>query len=108
MIRKIIPILVVFLLLFSFVACSSINTKYVGTYTCTQKSNNHDCSKGDILELNKDGSIYAHSPGGMGMGGTWKSEGQTIYVEYEFMGFTMKGQVQDDTINFDNGAIFKR
>jgi hypothetical protein len=108
MIKKVTLLLFVSLLLASLVACSNVSSEFAGTYTCIQKSNNSDCSKGDVLELDKDGSIYAHSPGGTGMGGTWKIEGQTIYVYYDFMGFTMKGQIQGDTISFDDGAIFKK
>jgi hypothetical protein len=106
MVRKIILLLVVSLLLASFVACSSTSSAFVGTYTCTKGTSDYD--KGDIIELKGDGSIYAYTPGKTGMGGSWEVKEGKVYITFDFMGFTARGQVSGDTMTLDEGSVWKK
>jgi hypothetical protein len=107
MLRKLVFCFIAALLVFGLVSCSGGgSSSYAGNYTCIKGSDTVD--KGDKLEINKDGSIYAYTPGQTGMNGTWKVKDGKLYLTFDFLGMTMRGTMDGDKLTFDDGGVLQK
>lgn len=104
MMRKLLLLVVVLALISGSLSCGAEKSDVSGTYLCTQGSKDYD--KGNILELKKDGTLYAYAPGESGVSGEWKLDGDEIYLIFEFFGLTWKGNIKGDTIFLEEGSVW--
>lgn len=108
MMRKLLLLVVVLALISGSLSCGTGKSDVSGTYVCTQGGTQLGGSvQGDILELSKDGTVFAYSPGGgPGVGAKWKAEGEEIIMTFEFFGMTLKGKIKGDTITLHDGSAW--
>jgi hypothetical protein len=85
-------------------ACKAGGTDPSGTWTCTKGSNDYD--KGNILELKSDKTLFVYNPGESGVSGTWKIEGEIIYLVFDFVGMTWKGNIKENTLTLEEGSTW--
>ena len=105
MIRKFLFVVVVLALIASSFSCGlveKVKPSISGTYVCTQGGKQiGGFVKGDILQLSKDGTVFAYTPGQPGIAGKWKVNGDEITITFEeFFGMTYKGKIEGDTVTF--------
>jgi hypothetical protein len=106
MVRRFILIILLISLLLATLGCKAGGADLSGTWTCTQGSKDYD--KGNILELKSDKTLFVYNPGENGVSGTWKIEGEYIYLIFDFAGMTWKGQVKGDTITLEEGSVWMK
>jgi hypothetical protein len=115
MVRKSLIFIIILSVIFSSISCQTNTTAtgISGTYTCIKESQNAglfggtDYNKGDMIDINKDGTLY-YGTNGPGMGGKWRLDGNNIYLIFDFFGLTWKGKVNGNTITLEDGSVWTK